>query len=609
MTNQVSSNKVNEPSLRLREAVSMCARMMRVAWEIRPWSIVGYYLGAFVEIGSSLLAIYATAQLGGRLATFVANGQTEGIWFWLWADIAAGAMTGLGFLAMSYFKRSIYFTYVRWNINTFLGAICNFDLETFFEPEVRNQINKVGGAYIWQLPNLTDAILDLIYGLLRFLAITLVVSQIVWWIVPLIALFLIPSLIGESRLAKMQWFVWDSKGDFRHIFWGLEYIIKQAKGQMELRSTQATDFVLRKIDRMNEEFYHEQETKYKHASRFLVPTKLLEAGGTAIGAILLVKQLLAHTISLERYFFLSGALLRIGGALNNIFGTLTRMQESLLFAQSYFALVDKVPAIVDAPGARKLKRDVAPSIVLENLTFHYPGHDQPVFDNLNLEIKAGEHIALVGENGAGKSTLIKLLLRFYRPTAGRILIDGVDIQEVAIESWYAKLATLFQDFNQYPLSVAENIEIGRSTEKKNAKQLESASKFGGVNQLIDKYPHGWDTVLDASFKKGVEPSGGQWQRVALARAFYRNADMIILDEPTSAIDAKAEYDIFNNIFKHYKDKTALIVSHRFSTVRRADRIIVLDAGKIIEQGSHTQLMKQKGLYHELFSKQAEGYRD
>ncbi len=596
-------------SLKLREAVVMCVRLMRTAWHIRARSVVGFYIGAAIEIGSSLAAIYATAQLGARLATYVSNGQTAGIWFWLWADILAGVMTGLGFLMMSYFKRSLYFSFVRWNVNTFLAALCHFDLQTFYEPKVRNQINKVGGAYIWQLPNLIDANLDLIYGLLRFLAITAVVSQITWWIVPLIAIFLIPSLLGESRLAKMQWFVWDSKGDFRHIFWGLEYIIKQAKGQMELRSTQASEFVLRKIDRMNEVFYREQEHKYRQASRVLIPTKLLEAGGTAIGAILLVKQLLARTISLERYFFLSGALLRIGGALNNIFGTLTRMQEGLLFAQSYFALVDTKPAIVDTATAKPLNDDSAPTITLENLSFRYPGHDEPVFDGLNLVIKPGEHVALVGENGAGKSTLIKLLLRFYVPTSGRVLIDGIDLQDVAIETWYAKLATLFQDFNQYPLSIAENIEIGRSNKEADASLLEAASKFGGVGSMVNKYPHGWETVLDASFKKGVEPSGGQWQRVALARAFYRNADMIILDEPTSAIDAKAEYDIFNNIFEHYKDKTALIVSHRFSTVRRADRIVVLDVGKIIQQGSHAELMKQKGLYHDLFTKQAEGYKD
>ena len=199
------------------------------------------------------------------------------------------------------------------------------------------------------------------------------------------------------------------------------------------------------------------------------------------------------------------------------------------------------------------------------------------------------------------------MLRFYRPDSGQILIDGIDLQDIAIDSWYERIATLFQEFNSYPLSVKENIEIGRSDKKPDQKLLEESAKFADIDEMVQGYKYGWDTVLDASFKKGVEPSGGQWQRVAIARTFYRNAKMLILDEPTSAIDAKAEYDIFNNIFKNYKNRTALIVSHRFSTVRRADRIIVLDHGKVIQTGSHKELMDDKGLYKDMFDKQAEGY--
>lgn len=595
-------------SLSIERRFSICSRVLGVAWKVRPQAVVGYFGGVTFEISGMLLSIYATAKLGALVAAFVTTGKTDYIWLWLWVDVLAAVLTGVGFLAMNYFKRILYFSFVRWSINSFLGTLCKLDLANFYESKFRNQLNKVGGAYIWQLPALSDICLDLLYGILRFIAITVLVSQITWWLVPVIAIFLIPTLIGESRMAKMQWFVWDSKGDFRHIFWGLEYITKQAKGQMELRSSQASNFVLSKIDRMNNAFYQEQETEYRHASKTLVPTKVLEVVGTAIGSVILLKQLLGRAISLERYFFLSGALLRISGALNNIFGTLSRMQESLLFANSYFSVIDKEPTIIDPKAAITLANNLTPTVEFQNVSFTYPGQKSAVFQHLNIKIEAGEHVALVGENGAGKSTLIKLLLRFYRPTSGKILIDGQDLQEIAIESWYEQLATLFQDFNQYPLSIAENIEIGRSNKKIDEKLLKKASAFGSVDEMIKGYEHGWETVLDSSFIKGVEPSGGQWQRVALARAFYRNANMIILDEPTSAIDAKAEYDIFNNIFEHYKDKTALIVSHRFSTVRRANRIIVLDQGKVVESGDHHTLMVKKGLYYEMFSKQAEGYR-
>lgn len=596
------------PSIPLKKNIQLSFRMFRTSLHVRGWAVAGYFVGAFLEIGGSIAIIYASAKLGALLAQFVSTGNTKDIWLWVWLDIAATVVTAMGFFCMAYAKRLLYFGFVRWVTNKYLSALCQIDINDFYDEEVRNKINKVSAGYIWQMPNLSDANLDLIYGILRFAAITAVVSQITWWIVPLIALFLIPSLIAEGRLAKLQWFVWDAKGDQRHIFWGLDSIIRKAKGQMELRSTQASNYVLKKIDTMNNEFYNEQEAKYKHANRSIVATKILEVVGTAIGSVVLVKQLLASTISLDRYFFLSGALIRIGGALNNIFGTLTRMQEGLLFADSYFSLVDAKPKITDMNNSAVLPQNKVPDIIFEDVSFTYPGQTLPVFSNLNLHIKAGEHLALVGENGAGKSTLIKLLLRFYRPTSGRILINGEDLQSLAVDSWYNQLATLFQEFNMYPLPIDENITIGRTSKKPNEKLLKQAAQFGGVDEMVDKYEHGWDTVLDSSFKKGVEPSGGQWQRVALSRAFYRDANMIILDEPTSAIDAQAEYRIFNSIFDHYNNKTALIVSHRFSTVRRADRIIVLDEGKIIEEGTHKELMKEKGLYYDLFSKQAEGYK-
>ena len=419
----------------------------------------------------------------------------------------------------------------------------------------------------------------------------------------------LPSLVLENKLQSLQWFVWDEKGDHRHVFWGLENLLRRVRSQMELRSLQSRNYVIEKLRGMNELFYKKQERTFLRASKKILPAKVSEGIGTAAGALYLLKQFLGGAITLNQYFFLSGALLRVGGALNAVFGSLNYMQEPLIFARDYFQLIDRQPKLIDKPNAFALKTNGSPKIEFENVNFSYPGKDGVALDNVSFCIEPGEHVALVGENGAGKSTLIKLLLRFYRPTAGRILINGQDIQDVAIETWYAHVASLFQEFNQYALSVQENISIGRSKLKPNQQKIVVAAQKSNLDEVVSLYPYGYETVLDSSFENGIEPSGGQWQRVALARAFYRNAPVLILDEPTSAIDAKAEYDIFNNIFAHYQDRTALIVSHRFSTVRRAHRIIVLDKGNIVEQGTHAALIKHRGLYHELFTKQAEGYKE
>ncbi|MEK9196218.1 MAG: ABC transporter ATP-binding protein, partial [Patescibacteria group bacterium] len=572
-----------------------------------PTGMAIYFMGAVFEIGGFIMSIFAGAKIISILAGYITTGNSDGVWFWLGVEVISTLFIALGFQAMEYAKRIIYYEFIQWSTTQYMSALCKFDIGDFYAKDRRNQINKVADAFTWKLADLAYANLDLLYALLRFLAIAAVVSQIAWWMVPVIAIFLIPTLFAEAKLANMQWFVWDQKGDERHIFWGLKWILQRPKNQMELRSSQASQYALNKIDAMSKDFYTEQKIKYKKANKAVALTKTLEVFGTVAGSVYLIKQLLERAISLDNYFFLSTALIRVGGSLNHIFGTLSRMQESLVFADSYFQLIDSKPKIIDIENSQPLVSIDSPEIIFKNVCFAYPEQDTNVFTDLNLHIKPGEHVALVGENGSGKSTLIKLLLRFYRPDSGQILIDGIDLQDIAIDSWYERIATLFQEFNSYPLSVKENIEIGRSDKKPDQKLLEESAKFADIDEMVQGYKYGWDTVLDASFKKGVEPSGGQWQRVAIARTFYRNAKMLILDEPTSAIDAKAEYDIFNNIFKNYKNRTALIVSHRFSTVRRADRIIVLDHGKVIQTGSHKELMDDKGLYKDMFDKQAEGY--
>lgn len=583
-------------------------RILAEAWRYKRGAVMAYFCGALLETASFIVSIYATARLSGLLAAFGSGGDTSGIWFWLWVDIVGVIGISGGFWLMDVTKTILHLNTTQWATRQFHTALCRIDIQDFYDDEVRNQLNKAQSGYTWQLSNFLQASLDLMYGIIRFIATAAIVAQITWWLIPLIAIFLIPSLLAKAKQAKAKWFVWDSEGDTRHIFWGLEWLLRQAKNQMELRSTQARGYVLTKLDTMNSRFYDEQERRYRRTNRLVLPASMLEVAGTAIGSVVLLRQFLSSAISLERYFFLSGALLRIGFALNNIFGTLSRMQEMFLFVDNYFSVLDRQPQIVDKPGAAKLSATGAPEIIFERVSFTYPGQDSPVFKDLSFTIKPGERLAIVGENGAGKSTLIKLLLRFYRPTGGRILLNGEDLQALAIDSWYDRLATLFQDFNQYPFPISENIEVARPIHAGDTDRLKHAARMSNVNSMVAKYQHGWDTVLDNSFEKGVEPSGGQWQRVALARAFYRQADVLILDEPTAAIDAKAEYDIFNNIFAEYAGKTAIIVSHRFSTVRKADRILVFEHGKVIEDGTHKELMRLDGTYADMFNKQAEGYR-
>lgn len=244
----------------------------------------------------------------------------------------------------------------------------------------------------------------------------------------------------------------------------------------------------------------------------------------------------------------------------------------------------------------------------KDVSFKYPSTERFILKDFNLTIESGEKIALVGENGAGKTTLIKLILRFYDVTEGEVLINGVNIKDIDLNQWHRQIGALFQDFIKYQFTFKENVFFGDLEKNNNLEALKEAISKSGAESYADDLPEKYDQVLGKMFKGGIDLSGGQWQKLALARAFFRNAPILILDEPTSAIDAKAEYEIFEKVQRLQKDKTVIIISHRFSTVRNADRILVLNEGKIIEEGNHKDLMRKKGIYADLFELQAQGYK-
>jgi ATP-binding cassette subfamily B protein len=253
--------------------------------------------------------------------------------------------------------------------------------------------------------------------------------------------------------------------------------------------------------------------------------------------------------------------------------------------------------------------EIAPEIKFNKVSFKYPNSERFVIKNLNLDIKPGEKIAIVGENGAGKTTLVKLLSRFYRVDNGEILINGENIDDIKIGDWYKNLGVLFQDYNTYSaLTLKENIYLGQSDKEINLVKIKSSADKANINSFIGNFKKGYDQVLSEKFKDGTRPSTGQWQKIAIARFFYRNSPVIVFDEPTASIDAVSEAEIFGQIYDFFKDKTVIIISHRFSTVRNADKIYVLADGEIIESGSHTQLMKLKGNYYKAFNVQAKGYK-
>ncbi|KAB8122941.1 ABC transporter ATP-binding protein [Komagataeibacter medellinensis] len=306
--------------------------------------------------------------------------------------------------------------------------------------------------------------------------------------------------------------------------------------------------------------------------------------------------------------FLSGSFVRLHTILSSLLLGVTQTASQAQYLDDFFAFLDLRPVIVPASATRPFPSPIRHSIRFENVGFRYPGTDRWAIRNLDLNIGAGETVALVGENGAGKTTIVKLLTRLYEPDEGRITVDGVSLRDMDLADLRAHIGVIFQDFVRYSLTAAENIAIGRIDALSDTARIRAAAREGLADEVVGRLPHGYDQPLGKQLARGRELSGGEWQKIAISRAYMRDADLLILDEPTSALDARAEADVFERLRALRHGKAALVISHRFSTVRTAERIVVLEHGRVLEQGTHAQLLAHGGRYAELFALQAAGYR-
>jgi len=324
--------------------------------------------------------------------------------------------------------------------------------------------------------------------------------------------------------------------------------------------------------------------------------------------VFIVLKAVVSLVTIGELTFLAGSFNKLRNQLQVMFTRFSNITESAMYLHDYFEFIDM--EFNDQSDFQQLPvpAEIVTGIKFQNVTFSYPNGHIPVFNGLSFDLRKGEKLALVGENGSGKTTLIKLLLRLYEPTSGCILLDGVDIRHYEKEEYQKLFGAIFQDFVKYYLTTRINIAVGNIENVGNDQKIEEAAELSLADEVVKDLLNGYDQELGKRFKKGAELSGGQWQKIALARAYMSEAPIIILDEPTSALDARAEYEVFQRFIGLTKGRTSIIISHRFSTVRMADRILVLNNGEVLELGTHEELMENGNLYSELFELQAEGYQ-
>lgn len=449
---------------------------------------------------------------------------------------------------------------------------------------------------LWTIPDVLSALVVIAIG-------AGVVLSLGWWMIILVLISAIPDYFISRKISDARYSITDTRAPKAREFSYLQRTLIDSDSVKELRVFNATGRLWKKMQELLFEFRDQNaEIARKNLLLSLVSEviQVVSIGASYVYIFIITAQ---GRLSLGNLSFSLTSIERFSSGISRLFHEVSELQSHAKFLSDFFVLLD-LPEEED--GTLDLSNGFN-EIEFKNISFQYPGSKTKVFSNFNLKITKGEKIAVVGVNGAGKTTLIKLLLGFYKPTKGEILVDGVNLRNIKRKEWYKNFGVLFQSFEKYAFTARENIEFG-DPEKFDEVLYVGAKEKSDADKVIDSLEKKDEQILTTRYSDGVDLSGGQWQRVALARMYYRDSPVLILDEPTAAIDAISEAKIFENVQKLSEDKTVIIISHRFSTVRKADKIIILDEGKIVESGTHEHLMKINGKYAHMFSLQAEGYK-
>jgi ATP-binding cassette subfamily B protein len=428
------------------------------------------------------------------------------------------------------------------------------------------------------------------------------------WLMVLLAAAVMPSFLGETHFTSLAYSVLYKRTPERRKLDYLRLLGASSQSAKEVKIFGLGSYLSKHYDEVSTEIFKENKAIAMRRALLGSVLNVVSTGGYYGAYVVVLARTLAGAVSLGSFTFLTGAFNRSRAYIEKILSGFNDISEQAVFLKDLFEFFAMQPTIAAAPDAIPAPRPIRQGFEFRHVAFAYAGSDRMVVQNINFILHPNEKLALIGENGAGKTTLVKLLARLYDPTEGQILLDGIDLREYDVEDLRREIGVIFQDYMRYDLLVRENIGFGKVDSLDDRPRVESAAVKSLAKGVIDRLPNGYDQMVGRRFEGGVDLSGGEWQKLALARAYMRDAQLLILDEPTATLDARAEYEVFQRFAELTRARMAILISHRFSTVRMADRILVLAGGSIREQGTHEQLLSLGGRYAELFELQAAGYR-
>ena len=428
------------------------------------------------------------------------------------------------------------------------------------------------------------------------------------WLILLLLLAIIPSFLGESYFNSKNYALSRSQTPERRELDYLRYLGASDETAKEVKIFGLSDFIIARFKTLSDKFYSDNSKLAVRRSLWGTFFSVLGTLGYYAAYGFIIYDTVTGKTTVGSLTFLAGSFRQLSGLMETMLSRFTIVSQGAIYLNDFIDFFEIKPKITQEKNALSFPNPIKTGFVFQNVGFQYRNTDRWANRNLSFTLNPGEKLALVGENGAGKTTLVKLLARLYDPTEGRILLDGKDLKEYDLEGLRHNLGIIFQDYIRYQMTFYQNIAVGNINEIDNEELVKRAATESLADKLALKFPDAYQQWLGRRFNDGVELSGGEWQKVALARAYMKDAQVLILDEPTAALDARAEYEVFQRFAELTKGKSAVLISHRFSTARLADRILVLDNGTLLESGTHQELLKANGRYAELFNLQAKGYQ-
>jgi len=477
-----------------------------------------------------------------------------------------------------------------------------FEDSIFYDKLERARQQTVGRTIL--LSQVMSQVQDLIT--MGFLAVGLMAFNP--WLIVLLLIAIIPAFLGESYFNDQSYALTRGQTPERRELDYVRYLGASDETAKEVKIFDLSGFIIERFRQLSGKFYDDNRRLSIRRSVWGTFFAVLGSLGYYAAYVVIIIKTVDGSVSIGQLVFLAGSFRQLRSLLEGILTRFTAVSQGAIYLRDFFEFFEIIPKIKAAANPLPFPKKLQQGFTFEDVGFRYVNSDRWANRHLSFTLHPGEKLALVGENGAGKTTLVKLLARLYDPTEGRILLEGVDLKEYDLADLRLNVGIIFQDYLRYQMTFAQNIAVGNIDQKENRPLIETSAQRSMADLLAARLPGNYDQMLGKRFADGVELSGGEWQKVALARAYMRDAQLLILDEPTSALDARAEYEVFQRFAELTKGKSAVLISHRFSTVRMADRILVLDKGELIEIGSHEELLIKGGRYAELFDLQAMGYR-